>query len=82
MANVIIRLTIGSNAKGPFDVYSGSTNDTPLISGASRLDLQRGEVVDLPGTVNGTEYIITVVDTFSEEYSEYVEKKIVVYDDE
>jgi hypothetical protein len=82
MANVIIRLTIGSNARGPFNVYSGSTSDIPLISGASRFDLQKGEIVDLPGSVNGTEYIITIVDTFSEEYSEYVEKKVVVYDDE
>jgi hypothetical protein len=82
MAQVIIRLTIGSNATGPFSIYSGSTLDEPILTGATRFDLQKGEVFELPGSVNGTEYNITVVDTFDKNKSEQVTKKVVVYDDE
>jgi hypothetical protein len=82
MAQVIIRLTIGSNATGPFSIYSGSTLDEPMLTGATRFDLQKGEVFDLPGSVNGTEYQITVVDTYDRDKSVQVTKKVVVYDDE
>jgi len=61
MSQVIIRLTLSSNAIGPFDIHTGSTQTTPIKTGVSRDQITAGVVLDLPGSVAGIQYTIFVV---------------------
>ena len=61
MAQVIIRLTLSSNAVGPFNIYTGSTSTTPLKTNQTRDQITAGVVIDLTGSVGGTQYTIFVV---------------------
>ena len=49
MSQVIIRLTLSSNAVGPFDIHTGSTATVPIRTGVTRDQLVAGVVLDLPG---------------------------------
>jgi hypothetical protein len=79
MAEIIIRLTVDSNAIGPFSVYTGSTSTEPIISGATRFDLQKGTVINLPGEDTGIEYTIYVKEDREGSESPVVAKKVVIY---
>jgi len=54
MSQVIIRLTLSSNAIGPFNIYTGSTLTTPIKSQQTRDHIIAGVELDLPGTPSGT----------------------------
>ena len=59
MAQVVLRLTLGTNAIGPFSIYTGSTSTTPILTNQTRDQLVAGVVVDLPATSGGTLYTLT-----------------------
>jgi len=61
MSQVIIRLTLASNAVGPFDIHTGSTTTVPVRTGVTRDQLVAGVVLDLPGSNAGIQYTIFVV---------------------
>ena len=63
MAQFIVRLTLDSNAIGPFDIYTGSTSTTPIKVNQTRDQLTAGVVISLPGSTFGTQYTILVVNT-------------------
>ena len=82
MSQVIIRLTLSSNAIGPFDIHTGSTATVPIRTGITRDQIVAGVVLDLPGSVAGIEYTIFVVNKQPGCNDETVSKKIIVYDDD
>ena len=63
MAQFIVRLTLDSNAIGPFDIYSGSTSGTPIKENQTRDQMTAGVLITLPGTTFGTDYTISVINT-------------------
>jgi len=60
MEQFIIRLTLDSNAVGPFNIYTGSTSTTPIKSNQTRDQIIAGVLIDLPGEPTGTQYTIFV----------------------
>mgnify|MGYP000865751297 CR=1 FL=1 len=56
MSQVIIRLTLSSNAVGPFDIHTGSTATVPIRTGITRDQIVAGVVLDLPGSDAGIQY--------------------------
>jgi len=76
MGQVIIRLTLSSNAVGPFDIHTGSTQTVPIRTGITRDQIVAGVVLDLPGSVAGIEYTIFVVNKQPGCNDETVSKKI------
>ena len=82
MGKIILRLTIGSNALGPFNVYVDSMSNDPIISATTRFDLQAGKEVDLVGSEEGIEYTIYVKEDKESCDSPTISKKVVIYDDE
>jgi hypothetical protein len=81
MAQVIIRLTLSSNAIGPFDIHTGSTETVPIASNLSRDQLIYGNSVNLDGSEEGTSYTLYIVSKESE-CGNVISKQIIVYDDE
>ena len=64
MAQFIVRLTLDSNAIGPFDIYTGSTSTTsPIKTNQTRDQMMAGVLVSLPGTTFGTQYTLNVINT-------------------
>ena len=63
MAQFIIRLTLDSNAVGPFDIYTGSTSTTPIKTNQTRDQLIAGVLINLPGATFGTNYPIYIINT-------------------
>lgn len=45
--NVLVQMTLGSTAIGPFDVYTGSTGTTAIYTGVTRSELIDGVVLTL-----------------------------------
>lgn len=82
MAEIIIRLTVDSNAIGPFSIYTGSTETVPLVSGVTRFNLQSGQILNLPGEDNGKEYTIYVKESREDSEAPVISKKVVIYSDE
>ena len=82
MSQVIIRLTLSSNAVGPFDIHTGSTATTPIKTGVTRDQIIAGVVLNLPGSVAGIQYTIFVVNKQPGCNDEAVAKKIIVYEDD
>ena len=80
MSQVIIRLTLSSNAIGPFDIYTGSTSTTALMTGQTRDQIIAGVVLTLPSSATGIQYTILVVSLQSDCNDETVSKTVVVYD--
>jgi hypothetical protein len=60
MEQFIIRLTLDSNAVGPFNIYTGSTSTTPIKSNQTRDQIVEGVLIELPGEPTGTQYTIFV----------------------
>jgi hypothetical protein len=58
MSQVILRLSLDSNAIGPFSLYTGSTSTEPILTGQTRDQLVAGIVVDLPAASTGTTYTL------------------------
>lgn len=82
MGQIILRLTVGSNAVGPFNVYVDTLDSDPVISATTRFNLQKGEVLELDGSINGTEYTIFIKEDKEICDSPTISKKVVIYDDE
>ena len=82
MAEIIIRLTVDSNAIGPFSIYTGSTETVPLVSGVTRFNLQSGQILNLPGEDSGKEYTIYVKESRVDSEAPVISKKVVIYSDE
>jgi len=80
MSQVIIRLTLSSNAVGPFSIYTASTATTPIKTGVTRDQIIAGVVLDLPGSVAGIQYLILVVNKQVGCNNETVSKQVVVYE--
>jgi hypothetical protein len=60
MSQIILRLSLDSNALGPFSLYTGSTTTTAIQTGITRDQLTAGIVVDLPATPEGTNYTLII----------------------
>jgi len=58
MSQVILRLSLDSNAIGPFSLYTGSTSTEPILTGQTRDQLVAGVVVNLDAAVTGTTYTL------------------------
>jgi hypothetical protein len=58
MSQVILRLTLDTNAVGPFNIYTGSTATTPILSNKTRDQLVAGIPYDFPAEPDGTTYTL------------------------
>src|SRR6056300_858728 len=79
MAQVVLRLTLGTNAVGPFSIYTGSTSTTPILSNQTRDQLVAGVIVDLPATTGGTLYTLTFENNQPGCSDQTLSKQIIVY---
>ena len=79
MAQVILRLTLGTNAVGPFSIYTGSTSETPILSNQTRDQLVAGVVYDFPATTGGTQYTLTFQNNQPGCEDQTVTKNIIIY---
>ena len=81
MAQIIIRLTLSSNANGPFNIYTGSTSTTPIRVNQTSDQIAAGVVLDLTGFTTGTEYTIFVVNKQPGCNDDTISKKFTVFGD-
>jgi hypothetical protein len=81
MAQVIIRLTLSSNAIGPFDIHTGSTATSPIALNLTRDQLIYGQIVELDGSEEGTRYDLFIVSKETD-CGNVIEKEIIVFDDD
>jgi len=81
MAQVVLRLTLGSNALGPFSIYTGSTSTTPILTGQTRDQLVAGVTYDFPATSGGTQYSLTFENNQPNCDDQTVTKQIIIYGD-
>ena len=79
MAQVVLRLTLGTNAIGPFSIYTGSTSTTPILTNQTRDQLVAGVIVDLPATTGGTLYTLTFENNQPGCGDQTLSKQIIVY---
>src|SRR6056300_1167168 len=79
MAQVVLRLTLGTNAIGPFSIYTGSTSTTPILTGQTRDQLVAGVVYDFPATTGGTQYTLTFENNQPGCGDQTVTKQIIIY---
>ena len=81
MAQVVLRLTLGTNAVGPFSIYTGSTSGTPILTQQTRDQLVAGVVYDFPATESGTQYTLTFENNQPGCEDQTVTKNIIIYGD-
>ena len=81
MAQVVLRLTLGTNAVGPFSIYTGSTSGTPILTQQTRDQLVAGVVYDFPATSGGTQYTLTFENNQPGCEDQTVTKNIIIYGD-
>jgi hypothetical protein len=81
MSQVILRLSLDSNAIGPFSLYTGSTSTTPILTGQTRDQLVAGVVVNLDAAVTGTTYTLIFQNNQPGCDQNTVSKQITVYGD-
>jgi len=79
MSQVILRLSLDSNAIGPFSLYTGSTSTTPILTGQTRDQLVAGVVVNLDAAVTGTTYTLIFQNNQPGCDQNTVSKQITVY---
>ena len=79
MSQVILRLSLDSNAIGPFSLYTGSTSTTPILTGQTRDQLVAGVVVNLDAAVTGTTYTLIFQNNQPGCDDNTVSKQITVY---
>ena len=60
MTDLILRLTLDTNAVGPFSIYTGSTSTTALYTGVTRSELIAGYTIQLQGSNSGTTYTLII----------------------
>ena len=79
MTDLILRLTLDTNAVGPFSIYTGSTSTTALYSGVTRSQLIAGYTIQLPGSNSGTTYTLIIQNNQPNCDDNTVSKTIIVY---
>lgn len=79
MSQVILRLSLDSNAIGPFSIYTGSTSTQPLLTGQTRDQLVAGVVINLDAAVTGTTYTLIFQNNQPGCDQNTVSKQITVY---
>ena len=79
MAQIIVRLTLSSNAVGPFDIFTGSTETVPIGENFTRDELIYGVNINLDGSTQGTPYTLFIVSKESD-CGNVISKNILVYD--
>jgi hypothetical protein len=79
MSQVILRLSLDSNAIGPFSLFTGSTETTPIESGITRDQLVAGIVVDLPAASTGTTYLLIFQNNEPGCDDNIVQKQVTIY---
>jgi hypothetical protein len=79
MSQVILRLSLDSNAIGPFSLYTGSTSTEPILTGQTRDQLVAGVVVNLDAAVTGTTYTLIFQNNQPGCDQNTVSKQITVY---
>ena len=79
MPQVVLRLTLGTNAVGPFSIYTGSTSGTPILTQQTRDQLVAGVVYDFPATTGGTQYTLTFENNQPGCEDQTVTKQIIIY---
>ncbi len=60
MTDLILRLTLDTNAVGPFSIYTGSTTTTALYTGVTRNELIVGYTIQLDGSSTGSTYTLII----------------------
>ena len=79
MSQVILRLSLDSNAIGPFSIYTGSTSTQPILTGQTRYQLVAGVVINLDAAVTGTTYTLIFQNNQPNCDQNTVSKQITVY---
>lgn len=79
MAQVILRLTLSTNAIGPFNVYQDDITNL-IQSNVTRDQLIAGLVLDLPGSPEGVSYNILLENLQENCDNQIISKEIIVYD--
>ena len=79
MAQIIVRLTLDTNAIGPFSIYTGSTSSTPIATDKTRDQLVAGIPISLPAEPGGTTYLLIIVNNQPGCEDNYVSKSVTVY---
>jgi hypothetical protein len=82
MSQVILRLSLDSNAIGLFSIYTGSTSTQPLLTGQTRDQLVAGVVINLDAAVTGTTYTLIFQNNQPNCDQNTVSKQITVYGDD
>ena len=80
MTDLILRLTLDTNAVGPFSIYTGSTSTTALYTGVTRSELIAGYTIQLQGSNSGTTYTLIIQNNQPNCDDNVVSKTIIVYD--
>jgi hypothetical protein len=80
MTDLILRLTLDTNAVGPFSIYTGSTSTTALYTGVTRSELIAGYTIQLQGSTSGTTYTLIIQNNQPGCDDNVVSKTIIVYD--
>ncbi len=75
-----MRLTLDTNAVGPFSIYTGSTSTTALYTGVTRSELIAGYTIQLQGSNSGTTYTLIIQNNQPGCDDNVVSKTIIVYD--
>jgi hypothetical protein len=79
MTELILRLTLDTNALGPFSIYTGSTSTTPLYTGVTRNQLISGFVIELEGSLSGVTYNLIVENNQPDCDDNVVQKTVIVF---
>ena len=79
MTELILRLTLDTNALGPFSIYTGSTSTTPLYTGVTRNQLISGFVIELEGSLSGVTYNLIVENNQPDCDDNVVQKPVIVF---
>ena len=79
MAQIIVRLTLDTNAIGPFSIYTGSTSNPPIATDKTRDQLVAGVPITLPAEPDGTTYLLIIVNNQPGCEDNFVTKSVTVY---
>lgn len=80
MAQIIVRLTLSSNAIGPYSIYVDSIESEPIHTGITRDQLVAGLPISLPAHGGGVEYKI-IIQNNQDGCQDTIVKNIVLYDE-
>jgi hypothetical protein len=79
MSQIILRLSLDSNAIGPFSIFTGSTSTEPILTGQTRDQLVSGVVLDVYAASSGTTYTFVIQNNEPGCEDNIVSKDITIY---